>query len=542
MLLLLLALLFQDANQREAMALDPCSAYISLNEPWRNTDHHVNHSAGVPLCDNHVNGEWYRFTGMAGDAMPTFCIAENHCGTHAPIWLKGTHPQPSDGIVTLPACASFNDNCCQWNSTVDVKACTGGYYVYRLPRPTVCFHVYCGYFYDICDEVECTTPPCRGSECQCPSGTTLGPDGQTCLDINECENNNGGCAEVCVNTKGSRQCECGPGKVLAQDGQSCEEIQGCHNDNGGCSHSCSVLQDSFQCHCPRGLTLGDDQRTCQVPVQCYSGSIDVSIPKELVGGLDLFLSNSSCRGVSNGTHVNLNFSLKTCGTMVQVTDDKIVGTNLVTGLPRSSPSSSGDIIVRTSKLVLPVTCEFPRRYEVSDAYVPNPRGAALELAGRSSGVFPFSLELFKGADFAEPYRVPPQLRLRDSLFFGVEPIERVDGLAALVESCFATPSSSADQALKYYLIKDGCISDETVKQYNSKDQLSKHFQVPVFKFVGNDNREVFLHCQVLVCGQGESDSRCSQGCQRRLRRQVWSTKHQDQRILTGGPIHILLDP
>ena len=125
--------------------LDPCSAYISLNEPWRNTDYHVNHSSGgVPLCDSLLSGEWYRFTGMAGDAMPTFCIQENHCGTHAPIWLNGTHPQPQDGIITLPVCASFNDDCCRWNGSADVKACGGGYYVYRLPRPSVCFHVYCG--------------------------------------------------------------------------------------------------------------------------------------------------------------------------------------------------------------------------------------------------------------------------------------------------------------------------------------------------------------------------------------------------------------
>lgn len=127
----------------------------------------------------------------------------------------------------------------------------------------------------------------------------------------------------------------------------------------------------------------------------------------------------------------------------------------MTGLPKSSPGSNGDVIVRTSKLVLPVTCEFPRQYEVSDGYLANVRSAVLELAGHSEGLFPFSLELFKSAEFAEPYRTPPQLRLRESLFFGVEPLERVDGLAALVESCFATPSPKADEALKYYLIKDG---------------------------------------------------------------------------------------
>lgn len=141
----------------------------------------------------------------------------------------------------------------------------------------------------------------------------------------------------------------------------------------------------------------------------------------------------------------------------QVTDDKIVGTNLVTGLPRNNPVSSGDLIVRISKLVLPVTCEFPREYQVSDEYQASVRTSDLELASHSEGVFPFTLELFKNADFSEPYHTPPQLRLHDSLYFGVEPKERVDGLSAVVESCFASPGPKADQALKYYLIKDGWI-------------------------------------------------------------------------------------
>ncbi|TMS04840.1 Oncoprotein-induced transcript 3 protein [Larimichthys crocea] len=464
MFILVVTSLLQEVLAVAGVALDPCSAYISLNEPWRNTDYHINQLSGVPLCDSHVSGEWYRFTGMAGDAMPTFCISENHCGTHAPIWLNGSHPQPHEGIVTLPVCASFNDNCCHWNTSVDVKALY--WRIFRLsPAQTL-------NFYDICDEVDCTGPRCPESDCRCAPGTVLGPDRQTCLDVNECEKNNGGCAE------------------------------------------------------------------------CLSSVIPVLLlyqfRKDLVGGLELSLSNSSCRGVSNGTHINLSFSLKTCGTVVEVTDDKIVATNLVTGLPRNSPGSNRDLIVRTSKLVLPVTCEFPREYHVSDEYQASLHSSALELAGHSEGIFPFSLELFKNAEFSEPYRTPPQLHLHDSLFFGVEPKERVDGLSAVVESCFATPGPKADQALKYYLIKDGCISDETVTQYSSKDQLSKHYKVPVFKFIGKDNRQVFLHCQVLVCGAG--DSRCAQHCRGRVRREVRTGEPQEQHTLSGGPIFILPEP
>lgn len=62
----------------------------------------------------------------------------------------------------------------------------------------------------------------------------------------------------------------------------------------------------------------DSSHSHPVPVRCDPSSITVSVPKDLVGGLELSLTNSSCQGVSNGTHINLSFSLKTCGTVVKV--------------------------------------------------------------------------------------------------------------------------------------------------------------------------------------------------------------------------------
>ncbi|XP_076641061.1 uncharacterized protein LOC143352447 isoform X2 [Halictus rubicundus] len=58
----------------------------------------------------------------------------------------------------------------------------------------------------------------------CLPGYEATPDG-TCIDINECTIDNGGCMEVCENTDGSFFCACdGDEKALSSDGKSCVDV------------------------------------------------------------------------------------------------------------------------------------------------------------------------------------------------------------------------------------------------------------------------------------------------------------------------------
>lgn len=80
-------------------------------------------------------------------------------------------------------------------------------------------------------------------------------------DIRECDTNNGGCEQTCINTIGSFRCECRSGYILNSDGQTCD-VNECLTNNGGCSHNCHNTVGGFYCTCRSGYNLIGG-RTCQ---------------------------------------------------------------------------------------------------------------------------------------------------------------------------------------------------------------------------------------------------------------------------------------
>ena len=76
----------------------------------------------------------------------------------------------------------------------------------------------------------------------------------TCLDINECNTNNGGCSQVCNNQDGSFTCSCNSGFTL-EGGNACQDINECASSNGGCIQVCTNTNGSFVCSCNSGYRL-----------------------------------------------------------------------------------------------------------------------------------------------------------------------------------------------------------------------------------------------------------------------------------------------
>ena len=58
------------------------------------------------------------------------------------------------------------------------------------------------------------------------------------IDINECDESNGGCSHNCTNTEGSFECYCRDGYILNGDGRNCSGTTAIY-----IMHSCSILTD-----------------------------------------------------------------------------------------------------------------------------------------------------------------------------------------------------------------------------------------------------------------------------------------------------------
>ncbi|KAK0416563.1 hypothetical protein QR680_012565 [Steinernema hermaphroditum] len=119
-------------------------------------------------------------------------------------------------------------------------------------------------------------------ECSCRSGYELGPDGFSCVDIDECVLQLSDCrldSQRCLNTPGSYKCirtlSCGTGYALDSDTEHCIDVDECNlgTHNCGALYQCRNTQGSFRCDpkkCATTELMNPRTGEC-IPVDCPAG-------------------------------------------------------------------------------------------------------------------------------------------------------------------------------------------------------------------------------------------------------------------------------
>uniref|UniRef100_A0A671P5Q0 Pancreatic secretory granule membrane major glycoprotein GP2-like n=1 Tax=Sinocyclocheilus anshuiensis TaxID=1608454 RepID=A0A671P5Q0_9TELE len=140
------------------------SAVTAFDKTLRRSpnDFFFHHNTIYGYDDIHVEWDgWYRLLINGSSAqMPEWCFSYMSCGGYSSLWLGGPHPQLEDGVVTREVYGSDYEECSYYRSNpIQVKACPGNYYVYKLIRPNrmIPAPAYCAVL--VCHFMVLTSPP-----------------------------------------------------------------------------------------------------------------------------------------------------------------------------------------------------------------------------------------------------------------------------------------------------------------------------------------------------------------------------------------------
>ncbi|XP_001628544.2 ZP domain-containing protein [Nematostella vectensis] len=278
----------------------------------------------------------------------------------------------------------------------------------------------------------------------------------------------------------------------------------------------------------------------QVHIRCTRDYMEAKIIKSEISNLDtsyLHLNDKSCRSTEiTDEHVIFRTALEGCGTTHNVSDDGkyIVYYNSITGNMKSLTTES--VITREHQAVMPFKCSYERKVVLSVVSF-SPRAAKLYTKTASFGNFTFFMDLYKSSDYKQKHSYPAEIGVGSRMYLEVRVQSNDSKLAVAPLHCRATPTSGYEDMPRYVFINDSCATDSTV-QLKHTETAAQRFSMGAFRFLPDYN-DVYLHCEVVACRQGDKDSRCAAGCPRsgggRRRRSAVVVDEFDYK-LSLGPI------
>ncbi|AWP01051.1 putative deleted in malignant brain tumors 1 protein-like [Scophthalmus maximus] len=276
-------------------------------------------------------------------------------------------------------------------------------------------------------------------------------------------------------------------------------------------------------------------------VECSPNKMKVTLDIDSMPGIDvkfLELRDPSCSLTSNGTHITGSMSFSTCGTKIEDAGDFISFRNEI-----DSFEMPNEIITRRRRVKIGFSCQFPKTISISSYY--NLYNSDYVFTESSFGSFGYTFEIYRDSNFTnrvEAKAYPVEVKLLETIYMGIQAQSELPNVKLFVESCKATPDDNPENALSYDLIKNGCVTDETLT-VSPSNETSFNFGVQAFKFNSN-YEQVFITCSVIMCEADSPFSRCAQGCQpnasRRRRRGL--TRETVGHYITQGPLQFVEAP
>ncbi|XP_059517979.1 CUB and zona pellucida-like domain-containing protein 1 [Myotis daubentonii] len=241
---------------------------------------------------------------------------------------------------------------------------------------------------------------------------------------------------------------------------------------------------------------------------------------------DVHLNDELCRPHVAGRFLIFSVPYGHCGTARQESRGSLSYSNSIRGRPWGAP---GHLTVRHRVPQLKFTCsvDSPSAVEIVPGADEPRRGAAYQV---SLAFLQLPVALPVGSTG------PKDAGQREEVFLQATLHSPDPSLRVSVDTCVASPDPHDFATVKYDLIRQGCVADDTYVSLPSHQGNTAQFKFNAFSFLPG-YEVVYLRCEVAVCKAGDPSSRCSQGCAGRGRSRR-GTGEQAGRLRVLGPLEI----
>ncbi|XP_031548861.1 ZP domain-containing protein-like [Actinia tenebrosa] len=210
----------------------------------------------------------------------------------------------------------------------------------------------------------------------------------------------------------------------------------------------------------------------------------------------------------NSTHVIMRTPLSGCNTRLTSNEDLLTFFASVD----TEVFRTGSPISRYPSYFYMFECSYYRTFRMTlNAF--STVGKIVTRPKVKLGNFSFHMTMFQTSKYFSPYtRFPVRVRVGERVYLKVKVLTNTTGLTLFLDRCKATPSPDPNHEQSYYVLMNGCPTDQTLNYKFSIDQ-EQRFSFEAFRFTqSKDSSQVYLHCEAIVCHKDNNASRCNQAC------------------------------
>lgn len=244
-------------------------------------------------------------------------------------------------------------------------------------------------------------------------------------------------------------------------------------------------------------------------------------------------ANTACQVNSNRTHIFVDVPLNSCGTQIEEDENFLYFKNEI-----ATVDNATGLITRMHELEVQFQCQYPKNGNVSLGFTAHRN--SITVMEKGFGTFTYQSEFYPDSGFhsmIDPSLYPLEFDVGSEIFMQIQATSSINNTRLFVESCSAAPYDIPNYTPTYTIFENGCKVDPTIEIYPPDHNRQFRFSIEAFQFIGQHD-QVYISCSVMMCEDGNPNTRCARGCQRPGRGKRAAVSESSLHFVSQGPLRL----